>query len=431
MVQLRNGNGQASWPTADLTRVPYSVYLDDDVFAAEMEKIFHGPTWNYLGLEAEIPEPGDFVTTSLGTTPIVLNRSRDGSVHAFVNRCAHRGATVVREPRGNTKVHTCIYHQWSYNHEGGLVGVPYRNGVHGNGGFPSDFDAAQHCLETLRLEVFHGIVFGTFGTDTPPLHDYMGTPVRERIEALCARPIKVTGYQRQIVQGNWKLYMENVKDCYHGSLLHAFNSCFGMFRSTQRGSAVMGENPFHSVLTTYGMTEEEMGDTFHNVATHKSKFQLKDPSVVDVFREHKDGMVTTILSMFPNFVLAQIANHLGFRHIRPKGPNEFELVWINFEYQDDEPWQSQVRRKQGNLLGPAGYLAMEDAEVLEQAQRAMRGDRGRGHAFIELGGRTFEDQDHLVTEVPIRGFWKGYCGVMDISVGEGGPVGPGGQVAAE
>ncbi len=90
-----------------------------------------------------------------------------------------------------------------------------------------------------------------------------------------------------------------------------------------------------------------------------------------------------------------------------------------------------MRRKQGNLLGPAGYLAMEDAEVLEQAQRAMRGDRGRGHAFIELGGRTFEDQDHLVTEVPIRGFWKGYCGVMDISVGEGGPVGPGGQVAAE
>ena len=69
------------------------------------------------------------------------------------------------------------------------------------------------------------------------------------------------------------------------------------------------------------------------------------------------------------------------------------------------------------MLGPAGYLAMEDAEVLEIAHRTMKGDQGAGHAFIELGGRAFEDQEHLVTEVPIRGFWKGYCEVMGIDAG--------------
>ena len=78
---------------------------------------------------------------------------------------------------------------------------------------------------------------------------------------------------------------------------------------------------------------------------------------------------------------------------------------------------SEVRRKQGNLLGPAGYLSMEDAEALELAQKSMKGEDGAGHSFIELGGREFESQDHLVTEAPIRAFWKGYCNIMGISVG--------------
>jgi len=161
-----------------------------------------------------------------------------------------------------------------------------------------------------------------------------------------------------------------------------------------------------------------VGENLGAIATHKPKFELEDSSVVNVFREHTDGMVTTILTMFPCFVLAQIANHLGFRLIRPISPDEFELVWTNFEYVDDEPWQSEVRRKQGNLLGPAGYLAMEDAEALELAQQSIHGDQGKGHAFIELGGRAFEDQDHLVTEVPIRGFWKGYCEIMGFATGD-------------
>lgn len=404
------------WPKDDLTLVPFKVYVDEQIFRDELQSVFHGPVWNYLGLEAEIPNPGDYITTYVGTTPVVLNRDRKGRVHAFVNRCAHRGATVVREARGNTKVHTCIYHQWSYDHNGDLVGVPYRNGIDGNGGFPDDFDTTLHCLKTLRVDSYCGIVFGTFSKKTPELTTFMGEPVKARIDKLCGRPIRLTGYQRQIVKGNWKLYMENVKDCYHGSLLHAFNSCFGMFRSTQRGSSVIS-NDFHSVLTTYGTFDEAIGDTFKTVATHNSKLQLKDPSVVEIFKEHEDGVVTTILSMFPNFVLAQIANHLGFRQIRPKSVDEFELIWINFDYQDEESWKAEVRRKQGNLLGPAGYLSMEDAEALELVQKSMKGEDGAGHSFIELGGREFESQDHLVTEVPIRAFWKGYCDTMGIAVG--------------
>jgi anthranilate 1,2-dioxygenase large subunit len=98
--------------------------------------------------------------------------------------------------------------------------------------------------------------------------------------------------------------------------------------------------------------------------------------------------------------------------------DSFELVWINFVYQDDSEERLHRRRMQGNLLGPGGYLSMEDAEALEIAHAAIQSQHGRGHAFVQMGGREFADQDHLVTEVPIRTFWKGYCDLMGIEVAQ-------------
>jgi phenylpropionate dioxygenase-like ring-hydroxylating dioxygenase large terminal subunit len=413
---LNAGIPEPRWPAADFTQVPFSVHVEPGLFELEQQRLFHGPTWNYLGLEAEIPNVGDFVSTYVGTTPVVLNRGKDGKLHAFVNRCAHRGAAVVREKRGNAATHTCIYHQWSYDHTGGLVGIPYRRGINGNGGYPQDFKPEAHCLQTLRVESYRGVVFGTFAKEMASLVDYMGEPVRKRFDALCSRPIKVVGYQRQLIRGNWKLYVENLKDCYHGALLHAFNSKFGMFRTSQRGSIQMAQNGLHCVLTTYGKKDEKMGSTYAKVGTYKAAFQLEAPEVVEYFEEHADGMVSTVLSMFPTFVLAQIANHLGFRHIIPKSVHEFELVWINFVYADDSEDHLHRRRMQGNLLGPGGYLSMEDAEALELAHATILAEGGKGHAFVEMGGREFADQDHLVTEVPIRTFWKGYCDLMGMKV---------------
>ncbi|HEY8441750.1 MAG TPA: hypothetical protein VIK79_09910, partial [Xanthobacteraceae bacterium] len=50
---------QYVWP-GDLTEIPDWVYTDEAIYAREVERIFHGPTWNYVALEAEIPNPGDF-----------------------------------------------------------------------------------------------------------------------------------------------------------------------------------------------------------------------------------------------------------------------------------------------------------------------------------------------------------------------------------
>ena len=179
----------AIWPTLDYSRVPYRLYHDPEAYQREQERIFRGPTWNFLGLEAEIPNPGDFRTTYVGDRPVIVNRDASGTIHALVNRCAHRGAMVRREMSGNASEHTCIYHQWCYRPDGSLKSIPFRRGIRGKGGLDPSFDMAAHGLRKLRVASVSGALFGTLADDVEPLEDYLGAPVL----AQPAPPVRAAG----------------------------------------------------------------------------------------------------------------------------------------------------------------------------------------------------------------------------------------------
>lgn len=408
-----NSIDRLQWPGPDDSAVPYAVYVDEEIFRREQERIFQGPVWSYLGLESEVSRPGDFLSTYIGTTPVVLNRGRDGGLNGFVNRCAHRGATVVRERRGNCKVHTCLYHQWSYDAEGNLVGIPYRRGLNGAGGFPADFRPEEHGLRKVRVAAIQGLVFGTMSAEAPPLETFLGDTICDRLRRVFNRPLISLGYQRQRVRANWKLMVENVKDSYHGALLHAFNSRFGFFRSTQRGDVRMTSGGVHGILTTYSTQSEQVASAFDQVTTFKPSLTLEDMSVVRFSREHADDIVTSIISLFPSCLMLHGGTFLIIRQVRPKSASEFEMVWTIVGFADEDEERKALRVMQtANLLGPAGYVSMEDAEAIEATQTALSGEGGGGQGVIALGGRTVENQDHLVTEVAIRGFWKGYRRLM-------------------
>ena len=83
-----------SWPEGGVTRVPFQVFSDKEIYAMEQEKIFRGPVWHYLCMESEVRKRGDIKTTWLGDTPIIVTRDENGAVHAMINRCAHKGALV-------------------------------------------------------------------------------------------------------------------------------------------------------------------------------------------------------------------------------------------------------------------------------------------------------------------------------------------------
>ena len=179
---------ELSWPAPDFSRVPYAVFGSDEVFTREQEHIFRGPVWCYLALEAEIPSPGDYITTFIGNTQAVVTRDEACHVHAFVNRCAHRGTTLVRDLSGHAKDFTCNYHHWCYDLKGNLIGVPFERGKNGQGGMPDTFDKADHGLAKLRVAIYRGLIFATFSDAAEPLEDYLDEPIRRCLDRIFVRP---------------------------------------------------------------------------------------------------------------------------------------------------------------------------------------------------------------------------------------------------
>lgn len=390
-------------------RVPYGVFTDPRYYAEEQEKIFRGESWSFVALEAEIPNPGDYKTTYIGDTPVIVTRDAEGGLNVVQNRCAHRGALVCRNLRGNAPNLECVYHQWAYDLKGELIGVPFRRGIRGEGGMPPGFDMKRHGLDRLRVETINGMIYATFSATVEPLREFLGPMAVEHIERILNRPIKIIGDQRQYVHGNWKLYAENTRDPYHASLLHLFHNTFGLYRSTQTGASRMDASKRHSLLFSIAGSNDEARDkaVYEGSRSYNSEFTLQDPSLLAGRKEFDDGITLVILAMFPNIVLQQIANTLAVRQIVTHGPDAFELVWTQFGYADDDEEMQKIRLKQSNLIGPAGVISMEDGEAVEIVQSAIVRD-GNKKSYIAMGGGHADDADHLVTEGAIIGFWQNY-----------------------
>ena len=162
------------WHEMGIARVPYHVYTDPQIYAREQERIFRGRSWNYVGLSAEIPNPGDFKRSAIGDKPVVVMRDPEGRANVVDNRCAHRGVQFCQKPFGHTNEFMCPYHQWTYNLKGELIGVPFRRGVKKQGGMPADFDVKQHGLRKLEVHERNGVIFASFCPDVEPFEEYLG-----------------------------------------------------------------------------------------------------------------------------------------------------------------------------------------------------------------------------------------------------------------
>ena len=403
------------WPRNDYSRVPFRLYHDPSVYALEMERVFRGPVWNYLALEAELPKPGDYRTTWIGDSPVVVTRAQDGTIHAFVNRCAHRGAQIVRRTHGNAAELVCIYHRWCYNLQGELIGIPFRRGLKGEGGMPADFDLKTAGPRHLTVANFHGVLFGTFSADTEPLEQYLGEFGTGMIERFMHKPVRVLGYSRQMVNGNWKLYAENLRDTYHASLLHEFFVTYGVDRATQRGGVKMDARHRHNMNHAYAATdtqEEARAAYAGQAGVALDRMRLRDASLLKYVPEFADGMNLAAPTIFPNMLLIQINNTLATRQIRPKAVDSFEIFQTVFGYVDDDEEMTRHRLLLANLVGPAGFVSMEDGEAIEIIQKATRPET-TASAVFEMGGRgPLKDLAHRVTETPIRGFWSYWSELM-------------------
>ncbi|HCU89366.1 MAG TPA: salicylate hydroxylase [Gammaproteobacteria bacterium] len=402
-----------TWPDPGSTRIPYWIYTDQDIFDLEMERIFCGSSWAYVGLSAELLEPGSFITTNIGDRPVIICRNGDGELRGFVNRCAHRGIKFCRHRSGQTKRFTCPYHQWTYDLNGDLKGVPFMRGVNGQGGMPEDFDLGANGLQQLKVIAHNGVLFASFDLNMTEFTTYLGESNRYYFERVCdGRELRLLGHSRQLIRGNWKLMFENIKDPYHASLLHVFLVTFGLFRADQQSQVKMDRTGGHGLLISR-KGEQKATDATQDIENLREDFKLKDPRLLDPVKEFKDSATVVMQTLWPNLIVQQQSNTIAMRQVQPRDPSSFILAWTFFGYADDDEAMTIRRLRQANLMSASGLVSCDDSEVIKLAQDGINSDID-GYALFEMGGRDTEDTEHMVTETAIRAFYKHYRAVMDL-----------------
>jgi anthranilate 1,2-dioxygenase large subunit len=206
---------------------------------------------------------------------------------------------------------------------------------------------------------------------------------------------------------NWKLYAENTKDTYHASILHAFLTTFRINRLSMPGGIHIDDSGGHHFSQAKLDYAAEDADYRREGLRSGMEMRLEDPSVVESVDEYGDQVSVQILTIFPNMILQQIRNSIAVRVVQPRGLEKTELEWIHLGFEDDDEAMTERRVRQGNLVGAAGYISMEDGCVGGFVQRALRfNDADSG--IVMMGGHDAQSQPFRSSEAAIRGFWKKY-----------------------
>ncbi|WP_235907656.1 aromatic ring-hydroxylating oxygenase subunit alpha [Siccirubricoccus phaeus] len=408
--------GRYVWPGDDLNRIPDWVYTDPWVYEREVERIFHGRCWNYVALEAEIPNPGDFIRSNVGPTPVVVSRAKDGSIAVFENRCAHRAAEFCRELTGNVKEFVCPYHQWTYDLKGSLQGVPFRRGVAGKGGMPKEFRPSEHNPRQLAVTTHRGVVFASYAADMEPLAEYLGAEVMREFEATFdGRKLVVLGHYRHSLPGNWKLYHENLKDPYHATLLHTFLVAFGLLVAGNKSLMLADSSGRHGVMCSAKSDPSKLkAEDKAEMRAYREGMRLADPRMMEFVDEFDSPWSVTMATIWPNLIVQREMNTLGIRQLIPQGPNEFIMKWTMFGFAGDSEEMTRHRLRQGNLMGPAGFLGLEDNEAIKFVQDGMLRVPGKEH-YVALDPETpFGTSETLISESAIRAMYRHWREVMGL-----------------
>jgi len=192
--------------------LPYRLYLDDGVFAAERERLF-ARQWFHVGREEDVPEPGDWSRVEVVGEQLILVRGDDGQLKGFANTCRHRGAELCPldgPASGHAgRVLRCPYHHWTYGLDGRLRAAPHL-------GEP----LPEVELFAVGVAVWGGFVFACLRPDDAgTLADQIGDADAHTANyplASLRRGASLT-YE---VTANWKVIVENYNECYHCGPVH-------------------------------------------------------------------------------------------------------------------------------------------------------------------------------------------------------------------
>ena len=194
-----------------LPDIPAGRYTNPKFFDLERQHIW-GKSWLFAAHIDEIPEPGTFMTWEQANQPVLIVHTEEEEIKAFYNVCSHRGAPVVREPRGKRLRLTCSYHGWSYSLDGDLKAIKDPQDF-------GDFDFSCRNLKGIRCERFGNLIFVNFDHSAVPLLEWLG-PIATEWEEFQFDKCRLSARYSFDLNCNWKIAMEANTEVYHVPSVH-------------------------------------------------------------------------------------------------------------------------------------------------------------------------------------------------------------------
>jgi benzoate/toluate 1,2-dioxygenase alpha subunit len=365
-------------PAKGVFKCRRDVFTDPALFELEMTHIFEG-NWVFLAHESQIPEPNDYFTTTIGRQPVVVTRDKGGDLHAVINACAHRGATLCRRKHGNKGSFTCPFHGWTFANTGKLLKV--KDGKTGD--YPESFntEGSHDLTKVARFENYRGFLFGSINPDVKPLEDHLGS-TRVIIDQIVDQAVDglevLRGSSTYIYEGNWKLQMENGADGYHVSAVHwNYSATMGRRNYEAEGvrtvdangwsksvGGVYGFDNGHILLWTNTLNPEVRPVYAHREALEQRLGKARADLIVGQTRN---------LGLYPNvYLMDQFSTQI--RVVRPLSVDRTEVSIYCFAPKGEAADERALRiRQYEDFFNVSGMGTPDDLEEFRACQNAYTG----------------------------------------------------------
>ena len=209
-------------------------------------------SWQYIGHESQITQPGDFLVDDIIGYPILVGRNQTNQILCFSNVCRHRGGPLASKS-GSSRMLRCMYHAWTYNLDGALVGTPRFDGV-------ENFNKDECKLPRYRIESYEGFLFVNFSGDAPPLAEHLAG-IKEKINPIDLSQMRFHKRIAYTVKANWKVYIDNYMEGYHILPVHpglakildisGYTTSVEGNKVLQYGPLASDNNPYHTGGAAY------------------------------------------------------------------------------------------------------------------------------------------------------------------------------------